>query len=165
MPVDDVEEAVLRRLDDDLALAAVDDEVQQHERLGRGVVPVVAGRRLIVPAEGTVGGVEGQNRGEVEVVAAAGTAVVAVPWRSVAGADEQEAGFGVGGHPVPHGSATAGYPPLAGPGFGRRAHGVALEPDRRVAGDGVGTPQLLSRVGIVGGDVAAHPVTRRPRCR
>ena len=38
-PVDDVEEAVLRGLHDDLPLPSADLEVQQHERLGGGVVP------------------------------------------------------------------------------------------------------------------------------
>ena len=47
--IDDEEEAVLRRMQDHLARLPVDLDIGQDHRLGRGVVPVIAGRLLVVP--------------------------------------------------------------------------------------------------------------------
>ncbi len=49
LPVDDVEKAVLRRLHDDFSRRAVDLEIGEDHVLGRGEIPRLAGRRLVMP--------------------------------------------------------------------------------------------------------------------
>ena len=69
-PVEHVEEAVLRRLHDDLAHVAADLEVGEDHVLRRRVVPRLAGRRLVVPDQRPVVRIERDDGGEEQVVAA-----------------------------------------------------------------------------------------------
>ena len=123
-----------------------------------GVVPVVAGRRLVVPLEAARVGVQREDRRQVQVVAAAGRADVARPRRAVAGADVQRVELGVVGHRVPDRAATAADPPFAVPGLHGLLEFGVLEAVLRVAGHRVETPRELARVGVVCGEVAAHAV-------
>ena len=72
--IEHVEEAVLRRLHQHLALTAIDVEVGKNDVLRRREVPAFARRRLIVPDQLAAVGLERQDRREVKVIAAAGTA-------------------------------------------------------------------------------------------
>ena len=63
LSIQDVEEAVFRRLHDDLAVAAFDLQVGQHKGLRGRVVPVVARRGLEVPDELSVVGAESEDGG------------------------------------------------------------------------------------------------------
>jgi hypothetical protein len=60
--VEDVEEAILRRLHDDLAHHAAEVDLGQHQVLHRGVVPVVTGRSLEVPDQLSRIGAHRQDR-------------------------------------------------------------------------------------------------------
>ena len=115
-----------------------------------------------MPLDRTVAGVQGQDGGQVEVVAPSRAAMVAVPRRPVAGADVEQFGGFVVRHRVPNGPAAARDPPLAGPRPGRSAHRVALEAEGGVPGHRMGAPELLSGLGFVGGHVAAHTVLGAP---
>ena len=155
-PVQDIEEAVLRRLHQHLALAALDLQVGQDDRLGRGVVPGVARRGLIPPDHVAVVGPEGDDRREVEVVAAARAAGLARPGRAVADAEVEQVQLRVVDDGVPdRAAAAADLPPAAVPGRGGAGHGGVLEGLGRVAGHGVEAPALLAGLGVIGGDVAA----------
>ena len=156
--VEDVEEAVLRRLHEDLAYPAADRQLGEHDRLGGGVVPGVAGRRLVVPDVLAGIGAERDDRRQEQVVAAAGAPQVAVPGRAVADADVEQVEFRVVDDGVPYRAAASSRPPLAGPGLGGHPHRLVLEAVRRVARHGVEAPGALAGLGVVGVDVAAHAV-------
>ena len=66
--VDHVEVAILVGLHDDLAIAVVDSNVRKHQVLNGVVVPLVAGRALVVPLQLTGVGVDGEDGGDVEIV-------------------------------------------------------------------------------------------------
>src|SRR5205085_6823079 len=85
--IENVEEAVFRRLHQHLAFAATHIEVCEDDVLRRREVPVFARRRLIMPDEFAAVGLEREDRREVEVIAAAGTADVLIPRRAIARAD------------------------------------------------------------------------------
>ena len=125
--VDDVEEAVLRRLHQHLARFAVDDEVREDDVLRRGVVPVVTRRDLVMPLQAPGVRIEREDRREEQVVAAARRADRARPRRAIAGADVERVEVGVVRHRVPDRAAAAAGPPLAGPGLRGRCHLRALE--------------------------------------
>ena len=71
LAVDDVEEAVLRRLQEHLPLYAVDGQLAERDVHRRAVVPVVAGDGLVVPLHLGGVGVDRHDRGQEQVVAAA----------------------------------------------------------------------------------------------
>ena len=156
--VEHVEEAVLRRLHEDLAHLAADRQLGEHDRLCGRVVPGVAGRRLVVPDVLAGVGAERDDRRQEQVVAAAGAPQVAVPGRAVADADVEQVEFRVVDDRVPDRAAAASRPPLAGPGLGGHPHRLVLEAVRRVAGHGVEAPGALAGLRVVGVDVAAHAV-------
>src|SRR5690606_7141154 len=74
LAIDDVEEPVLRRLQQHLAGPAVDDEIGQDDRLRAGVVPVVRRRLLEVPDVLAGRGTQRDDGAQKQVVAAAGAA-------------------------------------------------------------------------------------------
>ena len=111
--VDHEEEAVLRRVQDDLARRAVDIDVGKDHRLGRGVVPVIARRLLIMPDIFAGVGVQRDDRGEIEVVAAGRAADLAIPRRAVAGADIDHVEVRIVGDGVPWRAAAAVEPVFA----------------------------------------------------
>src|SRR5581483_5561204 len=129
-------------------------------RLGRGVVPVIAGRLLIVPDIFAGVGVQRDDRGEIEVVAAGRAADLAIPRRAVAGADIDHVEVRIVGDGVPRRAAAAIEPVLAGgiPGLGRGLLRGILERFRGIAGHGEPAPELVAAVGVVGGDVAARAI-------
>ncbi len=112
--VEHVEESVLRRLHDDLARAAIDLQVRENHRLRRGVVPLVAGRFLVMPDVFAGVGIHRDDRCEEQIVAAAGAAIRLHPRAAVADAEINEAQLRVVDDRVPHGAAAALLPPLAG---------------------------------------------------
>ena len=77
--IDDEKESVLRRVQDDFARRAVDSDVGEDHRLGRGVIPAVAGCLLVVPGIFSGVGVQRHQRREIKIVAAGGAAHVPVP--------------------------------------------------------------------------------------
>ena len=154
--IEHVEETVLGRLHQHFAGAAVDRQVRKDNVLGRGVIPVVAGRGLVVPDQLAGFGSQRQDRCQVQVVPPTGTSVRARPGRAVAGSDVQQVEFRVVGHRVPGGSAPAHFPPLAIPGFDGAFQLGVLERLAWIAGHGVEAPGLLARVGAVSGDVTSH---------
>ena len=156
--VEHVEEPVLRRLHEDLAHLAADGQLGEHDRLRGGVVPGVAGRRLVMPDVLAGVGPERHDGRQEEVVAAAGAPQVAVPGRAVADADVEQVEFRVVDDRVPDRAAAASRPPLAGPGLGGHPHRLVLESVRRVARHGVEAPRPLAGLRVVGVDVAADAV-------
>ncbi len=158
--VDDEEEAVLGRMQQHLARLAADLHVGQDHRLGGGVVPVVAGRLLVVPLVLAGVGVQRHHRAQVEVVAALGAARLVRPGRAVAGAHVHQVELGVEGEAVPGGAPAAGFPVLAArvPGLRGLGHRGVFEGLARVARHHEPAPFLLARLRVVGGDEAAHAV-------
>ena len=157
--IEHVEETVLRRLHDHLAHLAVDLDVREDHVLSGGVVPGIAGCGLVVPDQRAVIRIDGQHGGDVQIVAAARRADVAVPGRAVTDADVEQVQLGIEGHGIPDSAAAADFPPLAAPpGAGGHFHGAVLEAVRRVAGHGVEAPGLSAGRRVVSADVAAHAV-------
>ena len=113
--------------------------------LRRGVVPGLAGRRLVVPDVLARIGAEGDDRREEEVVTATRRADRLVPRRPVADADVEQIELRVMRHRVPDRPAAAAEgPPLAVPGLRGPLHGLVLEAVRRIARDGVEAPGELA---------------------
>ena len=125
--VEDVEEAVLVRLHDDLARLPVDGEIGEHQLLHGVEVPLLAGCGLVVPHVCAGVGVERDDRGQEQVVALARGAVVARPFDAVADAEVDEIQIRVVGDRVPRRAAAAELPPLAAPGLRGHLHGLVLE--------------------------------------
>ena len=157
-PVDHVEEAVLRRLQQHLARPAANGQIGEDHRLRGVVVPVVARRGLVVPDVAAGVGVERDDRREIQVVAAAGTAVIARPRGAVAGTDVDEIGGRVVGQAVPRRAAAAVLPPLALPALEGHLHRSILEALGRIARHDEPAPRLLARGRVVGREEAADPV-------
>ena len=111
--VDDVEEAVLRCLHDDLAHLTGNLDVSKDHVLGRCVVPGIARGGLVVPGVAAIVRVDGNDRRQVQVVSAAGRAHLAIPGRAVSDADVQKVELRIVGHGVPDRAAAAGRPPFA----------------------------------------------------
>ena len=165
LAVEHVEEAVLRRLHDHFARSAVDLEVGQDHLLRRREVPALAGRRLVVPDQRAVVGIEGNDRRQVEVVAAARAAVQPVPGRAVAGADVDQIELGIVGERVPHRAPTPGFPRcVRAPGFRRPLHRLGIDRMLRLVGrlelarHRVEAPHQFARLGLVCRDIATHAV-------
>ena len=115
--IDDIEEAVLRRLHQHLARLAVDAQIGEHDVLSRGEVPRLARRRLVVPHVLAGVRLERDDRAQEQVVAAAGAAVLLIPRRAVAGADVEQVELRVVRHRIPDRAAAAELPPFAVPGL------------------------------------------------
>lgn len=154
--VEYVEETVLWRLHEHFACCSSDRKVCQNDGLGGGEVPTVAGRDLVVPDVGSGVGAKSDDRGEIQVVAAAGTAEIAVPGRAVSRADVEEIELGIVFDGVPDGATAAQFPPLAGPCLHGLFERLAFELVSRVAGDLVEAPCELAGGGVISGDVAAN---------
>ena len=154
LPVDDIEETILRCVHQRLHGAAVHFQVGQDDVHVRVVVPGFPGSGLVVPAVFAGVGVQGDDRTQEQVVASSGTTDLPVPGRAVAGTDVKQVEFSVVGKAVPGVTSAAEFPPLAGPRFRSHAHGIVLETVGRITGHDPETPRLLASLGIVGGDVA-----------
>ena len=160
--IDDVEEPVLRCLHRHLAPRSSDREVGQHDGLRRRVVPGLARRGLVVPLVRARLGVERDDRGEEQVVAAARRSNLLVPGRSIAHADEQLIELRVVHDGVPHRAAAAVLPPLAGPRgphpFEHRVRGRIVAAHRGIARHRVEAPAQRARLCVVRRHVPAHTV-------
>ncbi len=163
--VEDVEEAVLGGLHQHLAETSVNPEVGQHDGLRARVVPVVGWRRLVVPDVLAGVGANGEDRAEVQVVAAARTAQFARPRRAIAGADVQQIEFGVVRHPVPRRAAPAVLPPRAVPRLRGALECGVLEPQARITWHGPESPRLLARLRVVGRHETADAELRAAAAR
>ena len=154
------EEAVLGRMQYDLARLAGDLDVGQDHGLGGGVVPVVARCFLIVPLVFAGVGIQRHDGSQVQVVAALGAAHLVRPGRAIARAHIHGVEFGIESHAVPHGAAATGLPPFAAgvPGPGGALHGLVLEGFGRIAGYAEPAPFLLAGLGVIGRDIAAHAI-------
>ena len=160
LAIEDIEEAVLRRLHQDLADLSVDPEVGEDHLLGGGIVPLLTRGGLVMPGVFAGIDIERDDRGKEQVVAAARAAERLRPGRAVADADIHQVQRGIVGHRIPHRATAAGLPPLAGPGLGGLGHDAvrrrAFGHLGRIARHGVEAPVLLAGLGVVSGDVAAH---------
>ena len=162
LAVDDIEEAVLRRLHDDLAVLAVDLQLGKHQRLRGGVVPCLAGSRLVVPDIFAGLGLDREDGRQEQVVLGRGVAQALVPGRAVADADIHDVEIGIVRHAIPGCAAAAALGPFAGV----APRGVGLLGEHFVRGCAIGdlgrvrrreeAPDLLAVIRAVGGDVAAH---------
>src|SRR6266403_2396018 len=158
--IDDEKETVLRRMQNDFSRRVVDIDVGEDHRLGRGVIPAVAGCLLVVPDIFAGVGIQRDNGSEIEIIAAGGAAHVPVPGRTVSGADVDQVQVWIEGDAVPDGTATAVDPPLAGriPSFRGGCHRVVLERLAWIAGNDKPSPGLRAGLGIVCSDVAPHAI-------
>src|SRR4029077_330477 len=78
--VDDIEEAVLWCVQDDLAWLAIDGNRGQHQVHCGGEVPALAGRGLVVPDIVSGVGIERDDRAQEQIVSASGAANLLIPW-------------------------------------------------------------------------------------
>ena len=101
--------------------------------------------------------IERQDRCQVQVVAAARTANLAIPRRAITDTDVQEIDIGIVGEGIPGGTATAHRPPLPRPGFCGSSHRLGLETVCGIAGHGVRFPGLLTGLGIVRRHESTNP--------
>src|SRR5690606_2700764 len=152
-----VDETVLGGMDDDVALLAVEVQVGNHHGADGVIVPGIAGRFLVVPDVFASIGVDGHYRCDEQVVTTVRVAHLAVPGRTVAGAEVEQVRNRVIDGRVPDGAATALFPigDVIGPGFGSHAQVIAFEAVLRIAGHGPEAPLLFAGLGIVGGNPAA----------
>ncbi len=142
--IEHVVEAVAIGLRDQLALAAVDRRVEEHERLVRIPVVHVFGRELEVPLHLAGRRIEREHRIGIEVVA--GTVVGIPVRRRIAGGPVEKIELGIERAGQPR-RAAAGLPAVAlaprlGPGLTRRRNRVRA-------------PHQLSGLRVVGIDEAA----------
>ena len=153
--VDDVEEAVFRRLHEHFAGFAADLQVSQQDVLGGGEVPGVAGCGLVVPGVCAGIRIHGDDGRQEQVVAAARTAHAPVPGGAVTHAQVHQIQFRIIADGVPHGAAAAEFPPFAGPGAGGLFQDGILKGQCLIAGHRVEAPYLLSGCRVVCRDVSA----------
>ncbi len=74
-----IEETVLWSLHQHLAHTALDFQIREHDVLYCCVVPAIGGCRLVMPNETARIGFDGQDGRQIEIVASAGTANLAIP--------------------------------------------------------------------------------------
>ena len=155
LAVDHIEESVLRCMQDHRTRLAADLERRKRDVHRRVVVPGLARGRLVVPHVLAGVRIERDDRTKKKVVAAARTTDLAVPRRTVAGADVHPVVRGIVGHRVPGLPTATELPPVTGPGLGRHLHRGVLEALSRVTRHDPEPPELLARVRIIGRDIAA----------
>ncbi len=154
-----IEEALLGRLHQDVAHFAVDHQVGGDQRVGVVVVPLVARHLLVVPPVLAGLGVQRDDRGDEQVVAAPGAAQFLRPGQAVAGAEIHHVGLGIVQDVVPSGRAAALLPVLVAlPGGRGLLEHLVLVGLRGIARHGVETPLLLAGFRIVGRHIAAHVI-------
>src|SRR4029079_774382 len=139
-----------------LARLAAECEIGEEQWLCRVEVPVVAGRHLIVPRILSVARAHGEDRCEIQIVAATGAPQIAVPRGSVARAEVDEIEIGIVDDWVPRRAAAARFPELSMPRLGRGFERRCFESLRRIAGDAERSPRQLPRLGVEGGHISAH---------
>ena len=106
-PVDDIVKAVLVRLHDDFALAAVDHEIGKHQLLHAVEIPRIARNHLVVPLQFTGLRSYCQDRAHIQVVFAFGFAKIFRPRSAVTGSYVDQVRFRIVSDAVPNRSAAA----------------------------------------------------------
>ena len=159
--VEHIEEAVLGRVQQNLANLPINFQIGQDDVLGCREVPGVARRLLEVPGHFARVGLDGDDGRDIKIVSAAGRAEVSAPRRAVAGADVEQVEVRVVGHGVPDRAAAAHFPVFPALRVGLPCGHCSLEMfafrrEAWIARDRVEAPELATRLGVVGGDVAAH---------
>ena len=164
------------------ARLAVHRECGQDHVLGRGIIPLVAGRLLEMPDIFAGFWPKRQNRRNEQIIAVAGRAYRLVPVGGVAGADIEQVQLGIIGHRIPRGAPAAAAvlmrPPFPRPGlrgelFQRLVRYLAVGL-AGIAGHDVKTPDLGPGVRIIGADITPraklraavaddHPALHDPR--
>ena len=156
--VQHVEEAVLRRLEENLSRLAIDHDGAQDDVLGRRVVPDLGGHRLVVPHEPPALRVDREDRDEVQVVAAGRAPVpdrigIGVPRPHVEEVEDR-----VVGHLPPYRAPETALPGgVRVPRLSGDLQFGMLGTVRRVPGHGEEAPPLFTRLEVVGGNVPLTP--------
>ena len=86
-PINHIEEAVLGDLHDDFARLAANRQFRQHQMLGRGEIPRIPWRGLIMPNILARVGLNRHDGGDKQIVALPTRADFVVPGRSIADAE------------------------------------------------------------------------------
>ena len=155
--IQNIEEAVFRRLHHHPAWFAIDVQGGDDDVLGRGEIPGIPRRGLVVPHVLAGVGIEGDDRRYEQIVSASLRAQLVVPKRAITDADIEQVESRVVGHRIPHRTTATLLPVLvAEPGLADHGNGFALIACGRVAGDRKESPGLFARFGVIGRDVAAH---------
>src|SRR5690606_20933270 len=157
---DHVEEAVLRRVQEHLPLTTVDLELGLNDRLRARVVPLLARNLLVVPAILAGIRIDGDDRAQEQIVAAAGASEMTHERRAVAGADEDEIELRIERDRVPRRPTAAELPPFPAPRLRGHLHRFVLEAVGRIAGDEIELPERRAVVRVVRADEAAHAEIR-----
>src|SRR5207302_10417057 len=118
--------------------------------------PWVARRRLGIPNHFAAVGLERDDAGKIEIVAAAGAANLSIPRRAVAGSDVQQIKVGIVSHRIPDSAASSNLPPLAVPCLRGTFKRRRLERLRRIAGHGVEPPREFASLTVVRGEVTTY---------
>ncbi len=127
-------------------------------------VPGVAGRRLVIPGHLARIGMNGEDRGEIEIVAAARRTQIAIPRIAIARADIEQIEFRIIGHGIPRRAASPELPPIVlavgRPGFHRGRHRRVFGRQFRIAGHDEEAPDLAAGVGVISSEIAARIIFR-----
>ena len=158
LAVENVEKPILVRLHQDLAIDAIDREVRQDQLLNRVVIPLLAGRGLVVPDIVAGVGIDRHDRRQEPIVALARAAIALIPFGPVTDTEINQIELGIIGDAFPNGAAATALPPLAMPGLGGFCENRLFHGLRGIAGHGVEAPGKLAGLGVVSRDIAAHPV-------
>ncbi len=155
--VEDVEETILRCLHQHVPLRPIDLQGRKHQRRRRVEVPAFARRLLVVPDVLASIRIQGDDRGDEQIVATGRAAIGAVPRCAVGGAEVHQVGLRIVGNAVPGIATTAGRPvALVVPGLGRHLQRLALVGFGGIARHGVEAPGELSGVEVVGRHVTSR---------
>ena len=174
--VENVVEAVSRRVDESLSHTPSDLEVHDDARTGLVEIPGILWRQVVGPYEFAAVGVARQYRRAVIVAVARQTAprveidlaplppVIRVPGRAIAGAVVEQIQIRVEGEPSPD-RAAATFPGVSVPGVERRIGNFIVGVERfetRADADFVVRPHTVvspshaAGIDVVGGDVAPY---------
>src|SRR5690606_15582102 len=149
---------VLGRMDNDVALLAVEVQIGGHHRADGVVVPGIARRFLVVPDVFAGIGIHGDDGGNEQVVTVVRVAHLAVPGRAVASAEVEQVGDRVINGRIPDGATATLFPvaTVSAPGVRGHAQVLTLEAVFGIAGHGPEAPYLFTRLGVVGRDPATR---------
>src|SRR5258708_24021736 len=156
--VEDVEETVFGSVKQSFSRGVVDREVGKDDGLGGIIIPGVAGSFLVMLDVFAALGRKGDDGGDEEIVSTLGAASAGGRRSRVADTEVDEIKVGVVGDRVPDGAASAQFASLPLPSLRSFLEDGRFVGLRRIPGDRVETPNHLSRVGVVGRDVATHAV-------
>ncbi len=125
--------------------------------MNRGVIPVVSWCGLVVPAVLAGVCIKRHDRGEIQVIAAAGRTQFSGPGGTITNAEVDGIEVRVIDNRVPYCSTTAIFPVVGSfPAFRCSLHGFVFKRFSRIARNGVKPPNLITGLRVVGSDVASH---------